>query len=124
MNIDAYGYDDHELSRIAARVPSTTWGNELMRDGWPKLYTQLMSSETYRGCISVLAMLAAQMRAGMRLGEIEQLIERADRSVKSSSPSRLDPIAAGVRSSRSRTPGRERTAVSPPIRWSQPANRK
>ncbi len=76
--------DDNELVRISRQSPSTPFGAQLMRDVWPKRYTEGLSSETYRGCATVLSMLCAGMRRGIGISEIDRLIESVDQSIKTS----------------------------------------
>jgi hypothetical protein len=84
MTVDQYWLDDAELARISRQTPSTSWGVELMSTAWPKLYPGLLSSDTYRGCAAVLAMLRAYVRPGSSILDIQNVIEQVDQSVKQS----------------------------------------
>jgi tetratricopeptide (TPR) repeat protein len=84
LRIDEHWLDDAELARISRQVPSTAWGKELMRDAWPARYQGLLSSDTYRGCAMVLSTLFGNMRVGMQIGELVQIIGSVDQSIKTS----------------------------------------
>ena len=74
MNLDEGWLDDAQIAALSARSPASAWGQELMQAAWPRLYTSLLSSETYRGCVMALSLLCTQVRPGFALGEVEQLI--------------------------------------------------
>lgn len=97
LNIDDYWLNDRKLAHFSRQVPSTDWSKELMTDAWPKMFQQLCSSETYRGYAIVLSILCAHMRKGISIGEVEQIIESVDRSVKTMKKSwaRLGTIIYG-----------------------------
>jgi hypothetical protein len=86
---------DHELAGLGVRQPSTPWGAELMRTAWPQRYPGLLSSETYRGCASVLSALLAAMHPGIGVGAIQQLVERVDQAVKGSPIAQTQNDACG-----------------------------
>jgi hypothetical protein len=85
VSIDDHWLNDNELASIGSRNPSTAWGVELMREAWPKRYTQpLMSSDTYRGVVMGLATICSSMHHGISVGEIRRIVEEADQSLKTS----------------------------------------
>ena len=95
MDVDDYWLDDSQLAHLGRQAPSTAWGAQLMRDVWPKRYPGLLSSATYRGCAIVLSMLRAQMRAGVSVPEIQQLVEQVDQSLKTSRVLQADGDLSG-----------------------------
>jgi hypothetical protein len=74
--------DDADLIQIAGRQPSTPWGRELFTTAWPPRFPTILSSETYRGYVSVLARIFASMRFGITLSEIERSIDAVDSLVR------------------------------------------
>jgi hypothetical protein len=84
VNVDYFALDDDALLRISRLTPSTPWGNELIKEAWPKIYPSLLSSDTYRGCATVLSALRAQAPKGTSLAVIERAIDAVDQSLKKS----------------------------------------
>ncbi len=74
--------DDNSLIQIASREPSTAWGQDLFSTAWPQRFPTILSSDTFRGCASVLARIFASMRYGVTLSEIERSIDAVDSLVR------------------------------------------
>lgn len=85
MGIDQYWLSEVRLQQLSRQMPSTSWGISLMRDAWPRVYTHLLSSDTYRGCTAALSLLCAEVRSETPLFRVVQVIEAADQSLKQSS---------------------------------------
>jgi hypothetical protein len=91
VTVDDHWLDDTELAVIGNRNPSTPWGAELIRDAWPKRYpTPFVSSETYRGVAIALATICASMHKGISVSEIQQIVEAADKSLRTSTTFRAN----------------------------------
>lgn len=84
MNIDNCWLADDQLAYISTQQPSTSWGAELIGTTWPKRYPTLLSSETYRGCATVLSLLLSLMHQGISVRQIQMLVENLDQSLKAS----------------------------------------
>jgi hypothetical protein len=89
--------EDRELLELSQRTPRTQWGKELMRDAWPKRFTGMVSSDTYRGYASVLAEVYRKIYVGAELQHVENIITRVDEDSKLLADQEQSDLAGGAR---------------------------